>query len=86
MYRLRKFLVAAVLLIVVIFAAGCGEDKTSAQSEGKSRAGSYDALVKQQPAHHMDYSPTRDTINKWIDTWKKPGALSYVYLLAGDGK
>jgi hypothetical protein len=76
MHRLRNFFVAVVLLLVIVFAAACGGDDSSAQSESKSRAGSYDALVKQQPAHHMDYSPTRDTINKWIDTWKKPGALS----------
>ena len=35
----------------------------------------------------MGYSPSRDTINFWIDTWgKTPGKLSYVYLLASNGQ
>lgn len=34
----------------------------------------------------MKYSPTRETINKWIETWDKPGKLSYVYLQNANGE
>lgn len=33
----------------------------------------------------MDYSPTRETINFWVDTWDEPGKLSYVYLQSATG-
>jgi hypothetical protein len=34
----------------------------------------------------MNYSPSRDTINFWIDTWgKNPNKLSYVYMMDSQG-
>jgi hypothetical protein len=77
---------AAVLAIVFLTASSCDGGSSSADQEAHSRDGSYDQLVKSQPAHSMNYSPTRDTINGWIDTWGKKGAVSYVYLQNADGK
>lgn len=76
----------AIVALVLSTAGACdGDQPTSAQSEGASRDTSYDAQVKRQPAHGMEYSPTRETINHWIDTWDDPNAVSYVYLEAADG-
>jgi hypothetical protein len=79
--------VGAVLAAGLLLTAGsCDESSpTSASRESASRDGSYDSLVAAQPAHGMTYSPTRETINFWIDTWNQPGKLSYVYLQSGEG-
>ena len=64
--------------------SGGGGDST--KTEQKVQKGSYDALVKGQPAHAMSYSPTRNTANFWIDTWgKNPNKLAYVYLQNANG-
>jgi hypothetical protein len=77
---------AAFLAFLLLGAAGCDSSPSAGQQEASSRDGSYAALVKGQPAHSMAYSPTRDTINGWIDTWGKKGAVSYVYLQNSEGK
>lgn len=79
-----RFLIAA--LIAVFALAACDTGTSSSQKESASRDSSYDQLVKAQPAHSMNYSPTRDTINGWVDTWGKKGQVSYVYLQNVDGK
>lgn len=67
--------------------AGCsGGDDSSQAREAQSRQASYDALTKRQPAKSMTYSPTRETINKWLTTWSKPGKLSYVYIQNAKGQ
>jgi hypothetical protein len=77
-------LVTAVLAVAALVA--CTSDSSS-DKEAKSRNGTYDQLVAKQPAHSMTYSPTRDTINFWIDTWgKQPNKLAYVYLQNSEGK
>lgn len=80
----------AVILIslgVILLLSGCEGSKDSAgETENKSRLDTYETLVKNQPAETMSYSPTRDTKNFWIKTWGKKGALSYVYLINGNGE
>lgn len=44
------------------------------------------SLQESQPAKTMNYSPTRETINFWVETWDEPGKLSYVYLQNPDGE
>ncbi len=61
------------------------EESNPQKSESGVQQGGYKRLVAGQPAHAMDYSPTRDTINAWVDTWNKKGQLSFVYLLNNDG-
>src|SRR6266699_1173014 len=84
--RFGMLIVGAALLASV--AAACTADKpTTATNEGRIRDNSYNGLAARQPAHTMSYSPTRDQINFWIETWgKQPGKLSYVYLQAGNGQ
>jgi hypothetical protein len=89
-HTLRPFLLpigALVLSVVVVAAlAACTSENDTAKNERSIRNNGYARLAQQQPAHAMDYSPSRDTINFWIDTWGKPGKLSYVYLLASNGQ
>jgi hypothetical protein len=89
MHPLKKALAIAALLIVGSIAfVGCTTDEGTQTSKAESeiRNNGYARLARLQPAHTMDYSPSRDTINFWIDTWGKPGKLSYVYLLASNGQ
>jgi hypothetical protein len=87
MRTLKRTLVALVGLVLTVLAlTACEEDPPASQaSEEQSRQASYDALVTGQPSQRMEYSPTRETINFWIDTWDEPGKLSYVYLQNADG-
>lgn len=82
--KLKRHLIVLPAVLLVAFtvsASACGSSgNSSTASEGKVRDGSYDQLVKTQPAHRMSYSPSRETINKWIDTWNEPGQLAFVYL------
>lgn len=82
---MRRKLIA-VALCSVVFAACSGNDDPSAQErEAKARQDTYERLQSAQPAKSMGYSPTRETINFWIDTWDEPGKLSYVYLQGATG-
>lgn len=86
MHRSRTALIVAAFLIVAGLVAGCGGGGNSGQKkESKAQQSNYDRLVAQDPAHSMAYSPTRKTINFWIDTWSKPGKLAYVYLQNANG-
>jgi hypothetical protein len=84
----RRKRVTAVLLLVLAVFIGTTAESCSGDSNNDShtRDNSYTSLLQSQPAHSMDYSPTRDTINFWIDTWNHPGKLSYVYLQNASGK
>jgi hypothetical protein len=84
----KKTVIPAGIIATLLLTAGaCDTSSPSAsQKESSSRDHSYSALVNRQPAHHMDYSPTRETINSWIDVWNDPNAVSYVYLQGADGK
>jgi len=85
--KLKKFMLIplALVAIVMLSAASCDDSGSSQQKETTTQQNSYDKLVKADPAHEMTYSPTRKTINFWVDTWNKPGQLAYVYLQNADG-
>lgn len=65
--------------------AACDDGGAGQSAESKTQQSNYDRLVKQSPAHTMANSPTRDTINGWIDTWGKRGKVSYVYMVNATG-
>ena len=46
----------------------------------------YEHLVNTQPAESMEYSPTREGLNFFQNTWEEPGKLSYVYMQAANGQ
>jgi hypothetical protein len=84
---IKAVLAALAALAIAIGFAACGETNASQKSEATTRQHSYDHLVKEEPAHTMEVSPTRKTINFWIDTWgHDPDKLSYVYLQAENGQ
>jgi hypothetical protein len=85
MYGKVRWLVAPALVAGLV---GCsGGDNGATTTEQTSRDSTYAKLVAAEPAHAMSYSPSRATINFWIDTWgKDPNKLSYVYLQNADGK
>lgn len=75
------------LIIIGVTATACMSNTPSGASQDTTRnVNAYNQMVANQPAHTMTYSPTRNTINFWIDTWNRPGALSYVYIQNAAGK
>lgn len=87
MHSVTKGLTAAAMAAGLMFAiTACNEDTSSQAKESKSRQDTYDRLVANEPAKSMAVSPTRKTINAWIEKWgKNPNKLSYVYLQNGNG-
>lgn len=75
---------AAIGAALLLTAGAC--DDSSQDLETQRQQSSYDRLTAGQPAKSMQYSPTRETINFWIDTWDKPGKLAFVYLQASNGQ
>lgn len=80
---MRRLILA--VAAVALLAAACGEeadhDNAAQLSESATRQNGYEGLVVAQPAHTMAFSPTRQTINAWIDTWGQQGVLSFTYIL-----
>lgn len=73
--------VGAGVLALALTASSCGSDNSGQKAETTTQQNNYNALVAQDPAHTMAVSQTRDTINKWIDTWgKDPNKQAYVYM------
>jgi hypothetical protein len=75
----------AIVTALLLTGASCEAEDSSQRRESQSRQSTYDALVSQQPAERMNYSPSRETINFWIRTWDEPDKLSYVYLQNASG-
>lgn len=92
MHHLTKrviFIIAAVVLVLGLAACsdddGGGSDRHDASSEAENRTHGVERQIANQPAHNMDFSPSRETINFWIDTWDEPGKLSFIYIESGTG-
>lgn len=86
---MRKLnLVVVAVAVLTVTACGGSENKENGANGGKAnkqeqttRNESYTDLITAQPSHTMTYSPTRETMNAWVDTWNVRGQLSFVYLL-----
>lgn len=76
------FKVIAIACIGMLALSACSEGDV----DGQNRNASHDVMQENQPAQNMEYSPTRETINFWVDTWDEPGKLAYVYLQNPDGE
>lgn len=83
MRRIIGLILAALALFGL---SACTEAANGQQRERQSQQSNYEALTSEQPAKSMAYSPTRETINFWIDTWDEPNKLSYVYLQGANGE
>jgi len=82
---MKKFAALIVALLLAFVLAACTEQDAAQEKETQTQQDGYSKLVATEPAHAMNYSATRKTINFWIDTWNKPGQLAYVYLQNADG-
>lgn len=83
----RAAVVAATTLTVLALSACDGDGSSESQKkENEAKVAGYNQMVKSQPAGTMTYSPTRETINKWIQTWDEPGKLAFVYIQNGAGE
>lgn len=82
MQRWMKTALASVGVVSMLALAGC----TEPSDDQKNRDEAYEKVMESQPGKTLDYSPTRETINFWVDTWNEPGKLSYVYLQSTSGK
>lgn len=84
--RLTTILAAVAVGATAFIFAGCPGDENGQTASTKVQQSNYDMLVKKQPPHTMKYSPSRETINDWIDEWgQEPGKLAYVYIRNGAG-
>lgn len=81
MHRKMKTLIAG-LGVATLALVGCTSEPTA---DEKNRNEAYDKVMERQPGKTLEYSPTRETINFWVDTWNEEGKLSYVYLQNTDG-
>lgn len=77
---------ALILALIAVVVAGCKETDPAKEKEEKARSQNYSQQVTKQPAESMDYSPTREGLNKWMETWEEPGKTAYVYLIASNGQ
>jgi hypothetical protein len=80
-------ILAGIALMVSLSACMESQPKDGNGQKQESATGqtNYDTQVKNQPAHDMPYSPTRDTINFFVDTWGKKGKVAYNYLMNANG-
>ncbi len=83
MRNVLKLIVSAI--IAVIFISACDGQPTPQSEELDRQQQGYTDLTKAQPIEKMKYSPTRNSINKWIKTWDQPGKLSFMYLMTANG-
>lgn len=82
MQRWMKTTLAGLGVVSLLALAGCSEPS----HDQKNRDEAYEKVMDAQPAKTLDYSPTRETINFWVETWDEPGKLSYVYLQNTSGE
>lgn len=83
---IKGTLVAGVTAAGILGLSACEVEESSQSKESDRRQGSYDTLTQNQPAKEMEHSPTRKTVNKWVETWgTDPNKLAYVYIQNGNG-
>lgn len=80
----RVSLAVVVALVGGLALTSCTD--SSQDKETRAKQANYDHLVALQPAGRMEYSPTREAINQWVQTWGKRGKLSYVYIQNAKGE
>jgi hypothetical protein len=82
---MRGMRMATIVITIVIGTAACSGPPNAAERDSEAKVDAYEQLQRQQPAERMDYSPARNTINRWVQQWETPGKLSYVYLYSESG-
>lgn len=85
--RILTTLAVGATVVLTLSAGSCGGQPDAQAEETDRQQSTYERLTANQPAESADYSPTRETINFWLETWgREPGKLAYVYLLASNGQ
>lgn len=69
-----------VAVVAALFLAGCDYEESPRAREQQTQDQNYDKITQQQKAEAIDYSSTRDAINKWVERWGQEGQVSYVYI------
>lgn len=84
---MRHSAIATILAVVLMgFVAVSCEEQNATEREQNQQGNNYEGQVERQPAESMEYSPTREGLNKWMRTWDEPGKIAYVYLYAANGE
>lgn len=84
--RIALTLATGASAVLLLTAGNCSSNTPADQQADNDRLSAYEQMLRDQPAVEGRYSPTRETINFWKNTWMSgPGSLSYVYLIAADG-
>lgn len=81
---MRRLTIPAIVLASLLTFAACETEGSSPPAQASERAiqqDSYSRLAAAQPAKTMGYSPTRFTINRWVETWGQQGTLAFTYIL-----
>lgn len=80
-------MIIVALVVSALIVAGCSETQPKAdQKEQKAQSTGYEALVNKQPAEGMAYSPTREALIKYANTWEEEGKIAYVYFSNMNGE
>lgn len=77
---MRKLILLVVALALLAAACDGKEEPPASKQEQDKQTDNYSQQTETQPARGMGYSPTRESLNKWADTWEEQGKLSYIYL------
>lgn len=82
---MRKLIILIAALMMVFVVAGCNDPDNAREKEQKSQTDNYTSLQQKQPAESMEYSPTREGLNRWMETWEEPGKTAFVYFSNNEG-
>lgn len=87
MRTMTRTLATALALFLIVGLSACTSTAkpTGQEKENTSRQTGYNHLTESQPAETMPYSPTRETKNFWIRTWREKGKLAYAYISNSEG-
>lgn len=84
---IKRLALLFVLLVMTLGVIACEPSAPSAtENEKKIQSDNAESLAINQPAEGMDWSPTRNNLLKWADSWEEQGKLSYVYFFNSSGQ
>lgn len=83
-----KKILAVLTATTLAFSLTACEKASENAREGneRQRKEGVEQIVTNQPVKPMSWSPTRDTVNRWAETWGQEGKVSYVYMQTREGK
>lgn len=85
-HRKTLAVASAIAATIALSATSCAGSPSTREENETQRTQGVQRIVKNQPVKPMEWSPTRDTVNRWSETWGQEGKVSYVYMINRDGK